>query len=144
MQFHLNGFRPGDPHISQRDEQGEVTGSVAPFPEHLDVLIVGCGPAGLTLAAQLAAYTGHDRERSQVLVVGACAPLLTTHHESAQASSPYVRLVGLEPFRSQSRQPATLTHPATGESTEVAGGYMIEFIDESGLALSNSSESTVG
>ena len=27
-----------------------------PVPEEVDVLIVGCGPAGLTLAAQLAAF----------------------------------------------------------------------------------------
>jgi len=51
MQFHLNGFRTGDPHVleaaAERDD--EVSGRV-------DVLIAGCGPAGLTLAAQLAAF----------------------------------------------------------------------------------------
>jgi phenol 2-monooxygenase len=52
MQFHLNGFRPGDPAIS------EPAGSqpLGSRPEEVDVLIVGCGPAGLTLAAQLAAF----------------------------------------------------------------------------------------
>lgn len=29
-----------------------------PRPEKVDVLIIGCGPAGLTLAAQLAAFRG--------------------------------------------------------------------------------------
>ena len=29
---------------------------VIPIPEELDVLIIGCGPAGLMLAAQLAAF----------------------------------------------------------------------------------------
>ena len=55
MQFHLNGFRIGDPEISEPDEQ---RGTIRPetLPEMADVLIVGCGPAGLTLAAQLAAF----------------------------------------------------------------------------------------
>ena len=56
MQFHLNGFRPGDPRVSRRNQQGDVTDKNEPFPENLDVLIVGCGPAGLTLATQLAAF----------------------------------------------------------------------------------------
>lgn len=45
MQYHLNGFRPGDPSIAPANNR--VAGS------EVDVLIVGCGPAGLTLAAQL-------------------------------------------------------------------------------------------
>lgn len=55
MQYYLNGFRPGDPRV------------VAPAPKRagtiaadgiieVDVLIVGCGPAGLTLAAQLSVF----------------------------------------------------------------------------------------
>ena len=47
MQFHLNGFRPGDPDI--------LPEATAPhsdeLPDQVDVLIVGCGPTGLTLAA---------------------------------------------------------------------------------------------
>lgn len=56
MQFHLNGFRPGDPEISE--PAGRDSGSRQPdtLPEEVDVLIVGCGPAGLTLAAQLSAF----------------------------------------------------------------------------------------
>lgn len=49
MQFHLNGFHTGDPAISQ-------AGPVDHEPDTVDVLIVGCGPAGLTLAAQLARF----------------------------------------------------------------------------------------
>jgi len=56
MQFHLNGFRPGDPRNTLRDNKGEDSGIYEPFPDHLDILIVGSGPAGLTLAAQLAAF----------------------------------------------------------------------------------------
>lgn len=51
MQYHLDGFRPGDPNVhapapNLRDRSG-------PLPETIDVLIAGCGPAGLCLAAQL-------------------------------------------------------------------------------------------
>ncbi len=54
MQFHLNGFRPGDPEVAEPSAQAlPHTGTV---PAQVDVLIVGCGPAGLTLAAQLAAF----------------------------------------------------------------------------------------
>ncbi|HZK72632.1 MAG TPA: FAD-dependent monooxygenase, partial [Clostridia bacterium] len=48
MQFYLNGFRPGDPARSDAVKDA--------LPEEVDVLIVGCGPTGLTLAAQLAAF----------------------------------------------------------------------------------------
>ena len=54
MQFHLNGFRPGDPHIAE-----PCSAALSPHdaaPSEVDVLIVGCGPAGLTLAAQLSAF----------------------------------------------------------------------------------------
>lgn len=51
MQYHLNGFRPGDPDIHPA-----ATAASSPPPATVDVLIVGCGPAGLTLAAQLASF----------------------------------------------------------------------------------------
>ena len=50
MQYHLNGFRSGDPSIALADPDA---GTVC---DEVDVLIVGCGPAGLTLATQLAAF----------------------------------------------------------------------------------------
>jgi phenol 2-monooxygenase len=56
MQFHLNGFEPGDPEIFDPSERYPPSGAQGPVPEEVDVLIVGCGPAGLTLAAQLAAF----------------------------------------------------------------------------------------
>lgn len=56
MQFHLNGYEAGDPDISDREEREASSGSEGAVPSHVDVLIIGCGPAGLTLAAQLAAF----------------------------------------------------------------------------------------
>jgi phenol 2-monooxygenase len=57
MQFHLNGFRAGDPEMPVADLPASKA-APAPLPETTDVLIVGCGPAGLTLAAQLSAFPG--------------------------------------------------------------------------------------
>src|ERR1700675_5148379 len=56
LQFHLNGFEPGDPEISDPAERYVASGVSGTVPEEVDILIVGCGPAGLTLAAQLAAF----------------------------------------------------------------------------------------
>ncbi len=56
MQFHLNGFEPGDPEISDPSQRHPAPGASGTVPAEVDVLIVGCGPAGLTLAAQLSAF----------------------------------------------------------------------------------------
>jgi len=56
MQYHLNGYEPGDPDISDPAERIAGSGASGNLPEEVDVLIVGCGPAGLTLAAQLSAF----------------------------------------------------------------------------------------
>ena len=56
MQFHLNGFEPGDPEISDASQRHPASGASGSLPQEVDVLIVGCGPAGLTLAAQLSAF----------------------------------------------------------------------------------------
>ncbi|MFV0490229.1 MAG: FAD-dependent monooxygenase [Pseudorhodobacter sp.] len=50
MQYHLDGFRIGDPAIA------EPEGNAGGKQDKVDVLIIGCGPAGLTLAAQLSAF----------------------------------------------------------------------------------------
>ena len=54
MQFHQNGFRTGDPSIL--DAAPNAQSQNEKLPDVADVLIVGCGPAGLTLAAQLAQF----------------------------------------------------------------------------------------
>ena len=56
MQFHLNGFQPGDPEIADPAARVAASGAAGAVPGEVDVLIVGCGPAGLTLAAQLAQF----------------------------------------------------------------------------------------
>ena len=56
MQFLRNGFQPGDPNIFDPAERFPASGASGALPEEVDVLIIGCGPAGLTLAAQLSAF----------------------------------------------------------------------------------------
>jgi phenol 2-monooxygenase len=54
MQFYLDGYRPGDPLVAEAHPSvAERTGEL---PAVVDVLIVGCGPAGLVLAAQMANF----------------------------------------------------------------------------------------
>jgi phenol 2-monooxygenase len=54
VQFHLDRFRTGDPDLA--DPNPDMLADTDALPAEVDVLIVGCGPAGLTLAAQLAAF----------------------------------------------------------------------------------------
>jgi phenol 2-monooxygenase len=54
MQFYLDGYQPGDPFVT--DPHPSVAQRSEALPEEVDVLIVGCGPAGLVLAAQLAQF----------------------------------------------------------------------------------------
>jgi phenol 2-monooxygenase len=56
VQFYLDGYRPGDPELLPAAAGAYTPGE--PFPDELDVLIVGTGPAGCVLAAQLAAFPG--------------------------------------------------------------------------------------
>jgi phenol 2-monooxygenase len=56
VQFHLDGFEPGDPEIADPAQRYPASGATGAVPREVDVLIVGCGPAGLTLAAQLAQF----------------------------------------------------------------------------------------
>lgn len=54
VQFYLDGFRPGDPFVQQ--PHLSAAGRTTELPETADVVIIGCGPAGLVLAAQLAQF----------------------------------------------------------------------------------------
>ena len=53
-QFYVDGYRPGDPFTTE--PHPSVARRPAGLPERTDVLVVGAGPAGLVLAAQLAAF----------------------------------------------------------------------------------------
>lgn len=54
MQFYLNGYAPGDPDI-QKAAPGSEDRPAGP-PDAVDVLIIGAGPAGMVLAAQLSTF----------------------------------------------------------------------------------------
>lgn len=54
MQFYLNGYKPGDPDIL--DESPAARNRPLELPDAVDVLVVGSGPAGTVLAAQLSSF----------------------------------------------------------------------------------------
>ena len=54
MQFYLNGYKTGDPLIE--DPHPSVATRTEGLPEDADVVIIGCGAAGLVLAAQMANF----------------------------------------------------------------------------------------
>ena len=54
MQFYLDGYKPGDPLV--HEPHPALAERPDGLPSEVDVLIVGCGPAGLVLAAQLANF----------------------------------------------------------------------------------------
>jgi len=56
MQFYLNGYEPGDPDTFPAAPHSEKR--LKGLPEAVDVLIVGSGPAGMVLAAQLSSFPG--------------------------------------------------------------------------------------
>lgn len=57
MQYYVDGFKPGDPDVKPpAPGLGRATSNANDIPQKVDVLIAGCGPAGLCLAAQLADF----------------------------------------------------------------------------------------
>ena len=54
MQFHHHGYVSGEPRVLPADGTG--LNRPAKLPAETDVLIVGSGPAGMLLAAQLSRY----------------------------------------------------------------------------------------
>jgi phenol 2-monooxygenase len=54
MQFHHHGYVSGDPRVT--DAAGIGADRPADLPDEIDVLIVGSGPAGMLLAAQMSQY----------------------------------------------------------------------------------------
>ncbi|WP_150459980.1 FAD-binding monooxygenase [Nesterenkonia ebinurensis] len=53
MQFYLDGYRPGDPHVRPAAAHHQKPDSL---PEQVDILVVGTGPAGSVLSAQLSEF----------------------------------------------------------------------------------------
>ncbi|WP_347978356.1 FAD-dependent monooxygenase [Microbacterium sp. ProA8] len=56
MQFHHHGYVSGDPRV--QDGAGTGIDRPADLPDEMDVLVVGSGPAGMLLAAQMSQFPG--------------------------------------------------------------------------------------
>ncbi len=56
MQFYQDGFQPGDPRVINPEDRVIAPPLKHPLPSKVDVMIIGCGPAGLNLAAQLSKF----------------------------------------------------------------------------------------
>ena len=56
MQFHHNGYISADPRV--HDAAGTGIERPVDLPDETDVLIVGSGPAGMLLAAQMSQFPG--------------------------------------------------------------------------------------
>ncbi|MEL6682050.1 MAG: FAD-dependent monooxygenase, partial [Pseudomonadota bacterium] len=56
MQYHLNGYKPGNYQLPDAVRKPYPTPPIEDLPSEVDVLIVGTGPAGLTMARQMAEF----------------------------------------------------------------------------------------
>ncbi|MCP4597666.1 FAD-dependent monooxygenase [Neptuniibacter sp.] len=56
MQYHLNGFKPGNYEIPDEAREPYPEPPIVDLPNEVDVLIIGTGPAGLTMARQLSEF----------------------------------------------------------------------------------------
>ena len=56
MQFHLNGFKPGNYQVPDAARKPYPAPPIEALPAEVDVLIIGTGPAGLTMARQMSEF----------------------------------------------------------------------------------------
>ena len=56
MQFHLNGFKPGNYQVPDAARKPYPNPPIEDLPSQVDVLIIGTGPAGLTMARQMSEF----------------------------------------------------------------------------------------
>lgn len=57
MQFHLNGFKPGNYQVPDAARKPYPDPPIEDLPAEVDVLIIGTGPAGLTMARQMSEFS---------------------------------------------------------------------------------------
>jgi len=87
VQFHHHGYVSTDPRI--QDAAGVGIDRPAELPDHVDVLIVGTGPAGMIAAAQLSQFPGITtrivERRSARLAIGQADGIQARSVETFQA-----------------------------------------------------------
>jgi phenol 2-monooxygenase len=129
MQYYLNGYRPGDPLVEE--PHPSVAERSDGLPAEVEVLIIGCGPAGLVLAAQMANFpeirTAVIDRRDGPLQVGQADGVACRTVEMFEAFGLANRLVGeaywvneVSFWRPSEEDPARIAR--TGRITDVEPG----------------------
>ena len=121
MQFYLNGYIPGNPELLPAAPQAAQR--PRNLPDTVDVLVVGSGPAGTLLAAQLSSFPGiHTRliERRQgPLALGQADGVACRTVETFEAFDMATKLIG-EAYWVNDRRPALrVAREQDGSSTGV-------------------------
>src|SRR3954447_26163601 len=127
MQFYVNGYKPGDPFVAE--PHPSVASRPSHPPDEVDVLIVGCGPAGLVLAAQMSSFpditTAIVDRRGGPLEVGQADGVACRTVEMVEAFDLADRLVGeaywvneVTFWRPDPEDPSRITRAGRVEDTE--------------------------
>lgn len=128
MQFYLDGYRPGDPFVA--DPHPSVADRPEGLPEEVDVLVVGCGPAGLVLAAQLARFpeirTAVVDRRDGPLAVGQADGVACRTVEMFEAFGLATRLVDEAYWVNE----VSFWRPAPGDRTRIARTGRVQDVED--------------
>jgi 2-polyprenyl-6-methoxyphenol hydroxylase-like FAD-dependent oxidoreductase len=130
MQFHHNGFRAGDPTFFDAAPGAQLAAPDQALPSEADVVIIGCGPAGLTLAAQLAAFpeikTVIVDQKSGPLEVGQADGIACRTMEMFEAFG-FVERVLKESYWVNE---TTFWKPAPGKNGEIARSGRVQDVED--------------
>lgn len=91
MQFHHHGYVSADPRL--QDAAGTGIDRPADLPDEVDVLIVGSGPAGMLLAAQMSQFPDVttriiERRDGRLVLVRRTASSRAASRRSRRSGSP--------------------------------------------------------